>query len=374
MHTEAVTFLATGDLILDEPEPDSFFEPSRKLLCAADFVVGHVEVPFTTRVRHAPLVPPEARDPAKLSALKAANVAAASLAANHIYDGGEGGIQDTLDGLKAQHIQAFGAGMNLDEARQPVIVTRGGLRFGLLSYNCVGPKTAWAGASKAGGAYVHVITHYELDHAEPGGRPLTYTGADAESLLAMVDDIERLREQCDVLSVSFHKGTVHTPVKVLAYEKQVAHAAIDAGADVVLSHHAHILRGIEVYKGKPIYHGLGNFVTVTQALSTRGVTDPGAWALRRKQLFGFEPDPNTPEYPFHPESRLTLLARITLDDNRQLDAGFVPCVINQRSQPEVVGHDERGTRVLDYVERISREAGLSSAFTWHGDEVAIAAA
>ncbi|MBV9580543.1 MAG: CapA family protein [Chloroflexi bacterium] len=374
MHTEAVTFLATGDLILDEPEPDSFFEPSRKLLCAADFVVGHVEVPFTTRVRHAPLVPPEARDPAKLSALKAANVAAASLAANHIYDGGEGGIQDTLDGLKAQHIQAFGAGMNLDEARQPVIVTRGGLRFGLLSYNCVGPKTAWAGASKAGGAYVHVITHYELDHAEPGGRPLTYTGADAESLLAMVDDITRLREQCDVLSVSFHKGTVHTPVKVLAYEKQVAHAAIDAGADVVLSHHAHILRGIEVYKGKPIYHGLGNFVTVTQALSTRGVTDPGAWALRRKQLFGFEPDPNTPEYPFHPESRLTLLARITLDDNRQLDAGFVPCVINQRSQPEVVGHDERGTRVLDYVERISREAGLSSAFTWRGDEVAIAAA
>lgn len=149
MPTDAVTFLATGDLILDEPEPDSFFEPSRELLCAADFVVGHVEVPFTTRVRHAPLVPPEARDPAKLAALKAANVAAASLAANHVYDGGAGGVQDTLDGLRAQSIQAFGAGASLEEARKPVIITRGGVRFGLLSYNCVGPKESWAGASKA---------------------------------------------------------------------------------------------------------------------------------------------------------------------------------------------------------------------------------
>jgi poly-gamma-glutamate synthesis protein (capsule biosynthesis protein) len=93
--------------------------------------------------------------------------------------------------------------------------------------------------------------------------------------------------------------------------------------------------------------------------------------MRRKQLFGFEPDPDTPEYPFHPESRLTLLARITMDDAGHLTAGFVPCVINRRSQPEVVGQDERGTRVLDYVERISREAGLETRFTWCDDEVAI---
>jgi Bacterial capsule synthesis protein PGA_cap len=368
-----ITLLATGDLILDEPDPDSFFDPSRETLCAADLVVGHVEVPFTTRVRHAPLVPPEARDPAKLAALKRANVAAASLAANHLFDAGSGGVEDTLNGLHAQGIEPFGAGMNLDEARKPAIVTRGGVRVGLLSYNCVGPKTSWAGPSKAGGAYVNILTHYELDHAEPGGRPTTYTGAEAESLLAMADDIARARAMCDVLSVSFHKGTVHTPARVLAYEKQVAHAAIDAGADVVVSHHAHILRGIEVYKGKPIYHGLGNFVTVTQALSTRGVTDPNAWALRRKQLFGFEPDPNTPEYPFHPESRLTMLAKLTIDDRGDIACGFVPCVINRRSQPEIVGRDSRGEEVLDYVARITREAGLNASFSWRNDEVSISA-
>jgi poly-gamma-glutamate synthesis protein (capsule biosynthesis protein) len=371
MPDGAVTLLATGDLILDEPDPDAFFAPTRDQLCAADLVVGHVEVPFSTRVRHAPLVPPEARDPSKLSALKHANVVAASLAANHVFDAGAGGIQDTLDGLRAQDIQAFGAGMDLAEARQPAIVTRGGIRFGLLSYNCVGPRESWAGPNKAGGAYVRILTHYELDHAEPGGRPSTYVGAEAESLLAMLDDITRLRGRCDVLGVSFHKGTVHTPVTVQAYEKQVARAAIDAGADLIISHHAHILRGIEIYKGKPIYHGLGNFVTVTQALSTRGVSDPNAWALRRRQLFGFEPDPDTPEYPFHPESRMTMLARLRVLDDGTMEAGFVPCLINRRSQPEIVGQDARGAEVLEYVARITREANLNAAFEWDGDGVRV---
>ena len=147
--TNVVTVLATGDLILDEPNPDSFFDPSRETLCAADMVVGHVEVPFSTRVRHAPLVPPEARDPSKLAALEHANVKAASLAANHVYDAGDGGIQDTLEGLRQHQIVPFGAGMNLDEARQPAILTCENIRVGLLSYNCVGPKTSWASATKA---------------------------------------------------------------------------------------------------------------------------------------------------------------------------------------------------------------------------------
>ena len=63
-----------------------------------------MEVPFSTRMRHAALVPPEARDPSKLSALKRANVVAASLAAIHVADAGAGAIQDTLDGLRAQDI------------------------------------------------------------------------------------------------------------------------------------------------------------------------------------------------------------------------------------------------------------------------------
>ena len=188
----------------------------------------------------------------------------------------------------------------------------------------------------------------------------------------MTDDIARLRAACDVVCVSLHKGTVHTPALVMPYERQVAHAAIDAGADVIIGHHAHLLRGIEMYRGKPIYHGLGNFVTVTHALSPTGVTDPNDWALKRMRLFGFVPDPQTPEYPFHPESRLAMLARVEIDAHGALVAGFVPFTINRQSQPEPVARDERGEQVLAYVEQITRTAGFATRFEWCNNHVVCA--
>ncbi|HEU0168434.1 MAG TPA: CapA family protein, partial [Chloroflexota bacterium] len=177
--------LATGDLIIDEPEPDTYFDPIRPTLLGADLVVGHVEVPFTVQREGTRNVPLQARDPAKLAALARAGVRVASLAANHLYDEGEVGVRDTLEGLRTNGIEPFGAGPNLDEARRPVVLRRRGLSLGFLSYNLVGPKQSWAGPRKAGGAYVQVLTQYELDHATPGGAPTTFTGAEAETLLAM---------------------------------------------------------------------------------------------------------------------------------------------------------------------------------------------
>jgi Bacterial capsule synthesis protein PGA_cap len=367
-----IILLGTGDLIIDEPDPDMYFDPARTVLQAADVVVGHVEVPFTLEREGSVNVPLQARDPKKLGALKNAGFRVASLAANHVYDEGKVGVRDTIEGLRAQSIAPFGAGMNLTEARQPAVLECRGVRLGFLSYNLVGPKESWAGAHKAGAAYVYVLTSYELDHATPGGAPTIYTGAEAQSLENMVQDIRQVRSACDVVWVSMHKGTVHTPGLVMAYEKQVAHAAIEAGADVVVGHHAHMLRGIEVYKDKPVFHGLGNFVTVTHALSPIGVTDTNEWALRRQQLFGFVPDLETPEYPFHPESRHAMLAKCVVGQNGTLQAHYLPCVINRRSQPEVVGRDERGERVFDYVDKITRQAGFDTRFEWRGDEVAIA--
>ena len=366
-----VVVLATGDLIIDEPDPDRYFDPARPVLHAADVVVGHVEVPFTLEREDSPNVPRAARDPAKLRALRNAGIQVASLSANHLYDDGRAGVRDTIAGLCAVDIQPFGAGMTLAEARQPAIVQRGGLRLGFLSYNLVGPKEAWAGASKAGGAYVHILTSYELDHATPGGSPNVYTGAEAQSLEQMAEDIRQLRARTDLVMVSMHKGTVHSPGLVNAYEKQVAHAAVDAGADVIVGHHAHILRGIEMYKGKPIYHGLGNFVTVTHALSPVGVTDPDAWAVRRLKMFGFVPDPGTPEYPFHPESRNAMLAKCVVDARGAVEARYVPCVINRQSQPEVTGREAAGQQVFEYVQQITRQAGFDTRFEWQDDEVRV---
>ncbi|MGW2340454.1 CapA family protein [Streptomyces sp. NPDC001661] len=359
-----ITVAAVGDLILDEPEPASFLAPSAPLLRRADVTIGHVEVPHsTTTVQQSTDVPAPPADPAALPALADAGFDIVTLAGNHIYDAGDIGIADTVAHARAAGLVTVGAGANLAEARRPAVVERGGLRVGVLSYNCVGPRESWATSRKPGCAYVHVLTHYELDHASPGGPPKTYTFADPDSLAAMEDDVARLRERADVVCVAFHKGVGHTPAAVAMYERPVARAAIDAGADAVFSHHSHIMRGIETHRGRPIFHGLGNFVTVTRALtpdaSTASSPERDEWARRRKELYGFAPDPAMPAYPFHPESRNTAIAVCRFDGEGHVEAGFEPCWIDDAGRPLPCGDTAEGRRVTDYIASITRTAGLN---------------
>jgi hypothetical protein len=372
VSTTSLKLMMVGDLILDEPDPDSFFEPARSTLQQADFLVGHVEVPHTRRGReNSTDVPAPPSDPDNLAALKRAGFQVATLAGNHIYDAGPAGIEDTITMLRQLDIAAAGAGMNLAEARKPAIVESQGLKVGTLSYNCVGPKDSWANEKKAGCAYVQVITHYELDHASPGGTPRIYTFAEPESTDAMLTDVEKLRREVDILIVALHKGIGHTPAALAMYERPLAKATIDAGADIVLGHHAHILKGIEMYKGRPIYHGLGNFVTVTRALNIEENPNPKRleWARRRRELFGFEPDPNYPTYPFHPEARNAMIAVCEIGAEGVRKAGFIPCWVNPEGQPEICGDDERGRAVAYYVEQITMKAALLANFEWDGSWV-----
>jgi len=73
----------------------------------------------------------------------------------------------------------------------------------------------------------------------------------------MIEDIINLRGLCDVLVVHFHKGIGMTPTKMAMYEQSISYAAVDAGADLILSEHAHMLRGVEMYKGKQFTTALG---------------------------------------------------------------------------------------------------------------------
>jgi poly-gamma-glutamate synthesis protein (capsule biosynthesis protein) len=98
--------LLVGDLILDEPDPDSFFDATRTLLRSGDVVIGHVEVPHSSRtVESSSDVPAPPADPAHLLALGRAGFHVATLAGNHIFDSGLTGIVDTIDGLRAQGIR-----------------------------------------------------------------------------------------------------------------------------------------------------------------------------------------------------------------------------------------------------------------------------
>lgn len=371
-----ITIAAVGDVILDEPDPDRFFEPSSATIASADVAIAHVEVPHTHRGNgFSTDVPAPASPPEHLAALKTAGFDVATLAGNHMFDQGPPGVFDTVDTLRGLGLATAGAGADLDAARAPAVVERGGVAVGVLSYNCVGPKDSWASGSKPGCAYVEVLTHYELDHASPGGPPSIYTFPTPRSLDAMADDVRSLRRQVDVVVVALHKGIGHTPAALAMYESAVSRAAIDAGAHLVVGHHAHIMRGIEVHHGSPIFHGLGNFVTVTRALSLEDNPSPErlAWARRREELFGFSPDPDMPYYPFHPESRNTAIALCEVGPGGVAWAGFVPCRIDADARPVPMRWDDGGAEVAAYVQDISERAGLRTRIERDGDRARVEA-
>lgn len=344
----------TGDLILDEPEPDHWLAGIAPRLREADLVIGHLEVPHTMySAATGDDVPAPGADPAHLQALARAGIGVVTLAGNHIADLGSVGIADTIRGLTDARIRYTGAGSNLNEARAPALIERHGKRIAVLSYNCVGPETSWAGPTKAGCAYIRV---------EPAdGGPIRPAAAleriDPASLAELTADIQAARSTADFVVVAFHKGIVHTRAKLAPYERPLAHAAVEAGCDVVIGHHAHIVRGIEFHRGVPIFHGLGNGCVVTRALSPNQASpERAAWALKRKQLFGFEPDPAYELAPFHPEAVNAMLGRLEIDAAGKMRAGFIPVHVDPPGRPRIAF--DATVRIAEYIQAIGLEAGL----------------
>jgi poly-gamma-glutamate capsule biosynthesis protein CapA/YwtB (metallophosphatase superfamily) len=359
----SIDLLFTGDLILDVPQPDYWLDGIAARLRDAAAVIGHLEVPHTRR-------PPSLRgdiaapgaDPANVPAIRRAGFHAVTLAGNHIADCGADGIADTVAALDAAGVAHCGAGADLDAARRPCFVAAGGMRLAVLSYNCVGPEEAWAAPARAGCAYVRIDT---ADGSRITPRaPLTIPNA--QSLAELRDGIRAARADAQFVIVSLHKGIVHTPAALAPYERAVAHAAVDAGADVVVGHHAHILRGIESYRGKPIFHGLGNGCVVTRALSP-DTNDPGRaeWVRRRREIFGFTPDPAYYLAPFHPQAVNAMLGCVRLDAGT-VAAGFVPVRVDPPGRPRLC-QDAEAREVVRYVEQITAAAGMPALTTEYRD-------
>ena len=351
---QPVDLIFSGDLILDEPDPDFWLSGLAPAL-RRGISVGHLEVAHThSGTERAGDVPAPGADPAHLAALKRAGFAAVTLAGNHMADQGAAGIADTVAELDELGILHCGAGSDLPAARRPALLDSPLGAFAVLSYNCVGPEFSWAGPHSAGCAYIRI----EASNGGPISPAAPLEKIDADSLIEMRRDITQAKANGARVVVALHKGVVHTPAALAAYEQPLAHAAIDAGADAVVSHHAHILRGIEFHRGKPIFHGLGNGCVVTRALSpTQSHEARAAWAQQRKKLFGFEPDPAYTLAPFHPEAVNAMLARLRVQPDGRIETGFIAVQVHAPGKP-VLANDDEAERIADYVAKITTDAGL----------------
>src|SRR5712692_1596645 len=198
-------------------------------------------------------------------ALRLAGIHAVGIANNVHY--GETNIRTSIARLDQLGILHAGAGADLAAARAPVILERDGVRFGFLQRSSVyWPTNHEARKDAAGIAVIRGHTAYHVPVFKtradvppanrPGIPPEIITWADAGYLGAFKEDIAALRPRVDVLVASCHWGLWKD---VLQYMTEIAHAAIDAGADIVIGHGPHDSLPIEVYNGKPIFYGLGNF-------------------------------------------------------------------------------------------------------------------
>jgi poly-gamma-glutamate synthesis protein (capsule biosynthesis protein) len=222
----------------------------------------------------------------------------------------------------------------------------------------VGPEAAWADEQRAGCNYLRM---HSVD-----GRPVApntpLLAPTAEALMRLREDIASVRG-ADLVVVALHKGIVHTPAVLAPYERPLAEAALDAGADVVVGHHAHILRGLERRSGRALFHGLGNGCVVTRALSpSQQHPARAAWARKRRELFGFEPDPRYELAPFHPEAVHGALGVVRQEADGQLRMGVIPVLVEPPGRPVCVS-DARAPDVITYLDRIGALAGLP-ALQW----------
>jgi poly-gamma-glutamate capsule biosynthesis protein CapA/YwtB (metallophosphatase superfamily) len=259
----------------------------RDYLHSADLTLANLENPVIDAAVWHPEGTTFTGEPDLLPILDQAGIDGVTLGNNHVLDAGVAGLKETMVHLENAGISYAGAGMDLAEAREPMIFELGETRVGVLSYHGV-PYYDWSWATETA----------------PGTAPLQ------EDI--MTEDIERLRPEVDLLVVMPHWGKEYlaTPEP---NQVKLAHAAIDAGADVLIGGHAHWPKGIEMYKGKPIYYGVGNFLL---------------------------------DQSWSEETSTGIFAEVTLYEDEVIQTRPVPFIMLDYAQPNFLVPDGGGDRAL----------------------------
>ena len=244
----SMTILFSGDILLSDHVLNAYSRSGGisgvldqgylSAIQSADYFAVNEEFPFSSRGTQAPDKQYTFRlAPEKVSLFKEMGIDAVTLANNHALDYGTDALLDTCEILDRAGILHTGAGKDLDTAKQPVLFEKNGQRVALIGATRVIPKADWAATKGHPG----MLSSYEVS---------------VEPLLAQIAECHASGDRVVVL---IHWGIERdeTPQE---YQRALARRYIDAGADLVIGSHPHVLQGIEYYKGKPIFYSLGNFV------------------------------------------------------------------------------------------------------------------
>ena len=207
-----------------------------KAMQEADLFILNEEFPFS--LRGEPMADKQftfRTDPKYVQIFKELGTDIVTLANNHALDYGRDAFCDTLENLDKAGIKRIGGGYNIAEAAAPAVYTVNGLSLAIFGATRVSPSAGWyAGTEQAG-----LLQTYD---------PSRLNAAIMEA-----------KQSYDYVIVFVHWGIEknETPEE---YQRTLAKGYIDAGADLVVGAHPHVLQGFEYYKGVPIIYSLGNYL------------------------------------------------------------------------------------------------------------------
>ncbi|MCL5058331.1 MAG: CapA family protein [Actinobacteria bacterium] len=225
--------------------PDYPWLDTARLLRHSDIAIANLECSVSERGNPVPEKKYTFRAaPDSINGAVNAGVDVFTLANNHVMDYGADAFMDTLRVIKEKGLSYAGAGVNEAEAFRPVLLERNGFKIAVLAFTKVVPRTDWiAGKNRPG-----IASGY--------------------SRKLMMESIRSAAEKGDIIIVCMHWGqeTADYPSRE---EIALAHSLIDAGADVVVGHHPHVIQGLELYKNKLIAYSLGNFIFTSSSQKAR---------------------------------------------------------------------------------------------------------
>ena len=285
--TETITINAVGDIFLGAgveklitiKDPDYIFALTTTLLKEGDIVIGNLESPVSNFKRDNSSAEYILPKPNSLDGLKNAGFNVVSLANNHTMDLGTSGLQDTIIALEKRSIGYAGAGLDENSAKQPLKIIEK-------------PN-------------VSLLAYYGKTMGTLDNKGCT-NGAQVAQILA---DIQKARNQNDIVVVAIHWGRY---CRKLPQKHQVdfAHQMIDSGAKIVIGSGPHTLQPVELYNGGVIAYSLGNFV------------------------FDY-----TIFNPPKPETRLSMILKVTLAENSVKNVTVQPIYISNEYRPEPINLD-----------------------------------
>lgn len=365
MAESAIVLLGCGDVGPIHEPVSAYAALATPMLAAADICFAQVERVYSERGAlqvhsggaHSRLKPHMA------SVFTDCGFDVVSLASNHAMDWGEDALLDTLALFRKRGIEVVGAGRNLREARRAAILERNGVRVAVLAYCSILQAGYAAGEDRTGIAPLRVHTSYEPFDYQPGVPPRVVTVPYEEDLAAMVGDIAAAKKAAHVVVLSLHWGIHFIPRVIADYQVAVAKAAFEAGADLILGHHAHVPKAIGVYSGKVCFFSLSNFIMSAPAKTP-------AKAAEFTKRYGVTMDPDYPRLPYGADAKRSLIAKAVLARDGVKRVSFLPVLIDRQLRPEVLRQgDPRFGEAVRFMEWVSE--GFDHAFSVEGDEVLV---